>query len=165
MPLNSVQIQAIIKSSIGHLGKDDAQTNLQIRDKVASRLGIEPGADYIATFNYVRQARRMWEQGESIEQSTGFLPLVPTTRDPTLQDSSDNFRYRVVVVIDRGQGDPPERHFTVVDSRVALTRTEIELEAAANVGGADPQYPGRVVDTAVPASGSVTYEILTGGRR
>lgn len=165
MALNSVQIQAIIRSTIGHLGHDPNKTNLQIRDAVAARLGIDPGPDYIAAFNYVRQGRRLFEAGEAAETAQPNLPVEPRTTDPTINNPLVSYRYRTIVVVDPGDGTPEQRHFVIVDSAVSLTPNEIRDEATAEHNTNSPDYPGRVIPGVAPPGGSVRVEILTAGRR
>lgn len=127
---------------------------------------IPPGSDRLRIQNWVRQARRQWDEAQSFRNSgDATTPWHPGVPDPSLEGEIASFRYRSLIELtDPSTG---EKYATIVnvDSSTPLSLTEIKDQALASwlsIRGPDRHYLDRSLIGELPG-GEVT--VLSGGTR
>lgn len=157
---------AVRRSTFGHLSEHPNLSDTEITRRIANRFGTHDPADTFRILNYVRGARRAYEEGERAERAPDpTAPFVPRATDPALQGEMAEYRYRTVVeIIDPRTGN---RYATVVpvDSTVPLSPQQIREEAAGawqSIRGPDRYYVDRAF---FGADANPTVTITGGGRR
>ena len=105
MALSDVDIQLVINSAIGRIGRaGGGGSDIEITRAIADRIGHTDPSDTFSILNYVRAARRLMGWGDDIENAADpTTPLTPTTRDRSYDGQGRGYYYRVAV--DRLRGN------------------------------------------------------------
>lgn len=166
MPDSNPLRDAATRGAYGHFAEHPDLSNWEIGNRIIERMQIEPGGDRIRIQNWVRAARRRWDDAqEARETLAGNVPWRPGVGDPSLDDSLASYRYRALVELT--DPDTGDRYATVVvvDSSAPLSLDQIRQEALDSwlaVRGPDRFYVDRSSIGGM-ASGEVT--VLSGGYR
>lgn len=165
MPDTDALRDAVRRSAFGHFSERPDETPWQTGNRIIERMNIPPGSDRIRVQNYVRAARRQYDEGRAEEApELAGTPFVPSVRDPSLQGEIAEYRYRTVVEItDPNTGDTYST-VVIVDSTRPLTPDEIRRDARAtwtDIRGPDRNYYDR---SQIPSDWEAEVRITGGGR-
>lgn len=165
MALSNTVKAAIERSTWAHLSDDPTALSSRLRDSIAEHLGITSGYDKRDMLKVIREARAAWQTGQSLQDDpTAAAVITPTARDYTIDNTSDQYRYRVLVEVTDPDTLNVYSNVVLVDSDRPLSASEIRADAMqmyTSLRGPDREYVSR---SQVGASSSVDVVILTGGR-
>lgn len=154
------------RGAFGHFSDDESLSPWQVGQKIIERMQIPPGSDRLRIQNWVRQARRQWDEAQEFRNSgDNTTPWVPRVPDPSLEGEIASYRYRVLVELT--DPDTGDRYATVVlvDSTGPLSLDQIRDDALSSwlsIRGPDRHYLDRNSIGEMP-DGNVT--VLSGGMR